>query len=249
METPNFVRKYYRIIKKVFKKLSTKQLVLFKCNFRWFGNEYGGFFICPDVFGEGEIIVYSAGVGEDISFDMDMINEYTNCKIFAFDPTPKSVEWIKKQNLPENYKFYPYGISAKTGYVKMFLPKNKNHVSGSVYESNHLSKEDIIIVQMKCIEDIIKENNHEYVDIIKMDIEGSEFSVIENLNLGKINCGQIIIEFHEKFFKNGKELKNQTIKKLKDSNYYCFAISNSGKEYSFINKNVYKGYKIRHNCT
>lgn len=169
-----------------------------------------------------------------------MLKEFDNCKIFAFDPTPKSIEWVKKQDLPANFNFFSYGISIKTREEKMYLPKNKNHVSGSICESDHLSKEDVIIVQMKCIEDIAKDNNHEYVDIIKLDIEGSEFSVIENLDFEKINCGQILIEFHERFFKDGKKLKNNAIKKLKDNNYYCFAISNNGEEYSFINKNIYE---------
>jgi FkbM family methyltransferase len=229
-------------ISNVFKN---KSPAVFKCeSIKWFGNEYGGFYICRDIIKNDEIIVYSAGVGEDISFDLDIINEYNHCKIFAFDPTPKSIEWIKKQNLPVNYYFSHYGISNKTGEEEMFLPKNKDHVSGSIYESDHLAKEDKIIVQMKCIEDIIKENNHSYIDIIKMDIEGSEFSVLQSLNWDEINCGQIVIEFHERFFKNEKTLINKAIKKLRENNYYCFAVSSTNQEYSFVNKVIYnKGYK------
>jgi FkbM family methyltransferase len=244
----NFLRKCYRTFKQILRKQFTKQLIALKCNFKWFGNEYGGFFICNEIL-KDEIIVYSAGVGEDISFDIDLINEYPNCKIFAFDPTPKSIEWVKKQNLPENFKFFPYGISKKTGEEVMFLPKNKNHVSGSIYESSHLSEEEKIVVQMKCLEDIVKENNHDYIDIIKMDIEGSEFSVIKNLNFRKINCGSIVVEFHNSFFEKGSELMNETINILRQNNFYCFAISNSGEEYSFINKGIHNKYKIRCNCT
>jgi hypothetical protein len=89
---------------------------------------------------------------------------------------------------------------------------------------------------MKCIYDIIKENNHDYIDIIKMEIEGAEFEVFDKLNYKEINCGQILIEIHDKFFKNGKELFYNIIRKLNQNGYYCFALSNSGQEYSFINK-------------
>jgi len=228
----------YRILKWIKNKKLTKQLVKVKCNFKWFGNDYGGFYICPDVFRNEEIIVYSIGIGEDASFDIDFMKEYKNCKIFAFDPTPKSIEWMKKQKLPQNFNICPYGISSKTGEQKMFLPQNKNHVSGSMYELEHLSKDDTITVKMKRIEDILREYGHEYVDIIKMDIEGGEFSVLENMNFKRINCGQIVLEFHEQFFKDGKELMEKAIKKLKNNNYCCFAISHSCHEYSFINTDI-----------
>jgi hypothetical protein len=45
------------------------------------------------------IRIYSCGVGEDISFDMAVMNDY-DCEIFAFDPTPKSMDWIKMQSIP-----------------------------------------------------------------------------------------------------------------------------------------------------
>jgi FkbM family methyltransferase len=187
-----------------------------------------------------KIIVYSAGVGEDISFDIDIMAQFTNCNIFAFDPTPKSIQWIKKQNLPANYNFFPYGISYKTRMETMYLPKNQNHISGSIYESNHLSKENNISVQMKCFEDIINENNHEYIDIIKMDIEGSEFAIIENSNFDKIKCGQILVEFHERFFDNGKYLLKKSLNILKKNGYCCFAISKSGEDWSFVKTDYHR---------
>jgi FkbM family methyltransferase len=216
---------------------SLKRKIALKCNFIWFGNDYGGFYICPDLLKKNndEKIIYSFGVGEDISFDIDIMKAFPDCKIYAFDPTPKSIEYVKKQNLPENMMFFPFGVSSKTGVEKMFLPKNKDHVSGSIIESSHLSNDNIINVKMKSMEDIIKENDHDYIDIIKMDIEGAEFSVIDKLNFEKINCGQMLIETHERFFRNEKKLKKNMIRKLKKNGYYCFAVSNNGFEYSFMN--------------
>jgi FkbM family methyltransferase len=232
-------------------KLSTRHYVSLKCDYRWFGNDYGGFYVCTEIVNlnsNDEIIVYSAGVGEDVSFDMDVVKEFGKCKIFAFDPTPKSIEWVKRQDLPVNYRFFPNGISTKTGEQKMYLPKNKDFVSGSIYESRHLSTDNYIIVQMKSIDDILKENGHKYIDIIKMDIEGSEFSVIEHLKFHEVNCGQFLVEFHGRFFRNGSKLIKKAINILKNNGYYCFAISNTGEEYSFINKDLYKGIieKKRH---
>jgi FkbM family methyltransferase len=176
-------------------------------------------------------------VGEDISFDEALLKEF-NCKIFAFDPTPKSIEWIKKHEIHNNFLFFPYGLSTKTENQKFYLPKNKKYVSGSIFLHEAVSN-DTITVQMKNLEDIAKEQHHTYIDILKMDIEGSEFSIIKDFPLG-ISFGQICVEFHERFIKNGKTLLKQSIKELKKRGYFCFAISKTGQEYSFINKKEYE---------
>lgn len=183
-------------------------------------------------------IIYSAGIGEDISFDDAILQEF-NVKIFAFDPTPKSIEWVQKQKLSDDFSFFPYGISDKTEKKTLHLPKNKNYVSGSIFIHEATSFDDIITVQMKSLEDIAKEQHHSYIDILKMDIEGSEFAVIEKLPQNII-FGQIVIEFHERFFENSKIILKTAIKQLKQRGYYCFAISEHGDEYSFINKNEYR---------
>jgi FkbM family methyltransferase len=170
---------------------------------------------------------------------MDILNKYSNSVIFAYDPTPKSINWVKNQNLPNNFNFFPYGISNKTEESIMYMPKNKNRSSGSLFLTDQKSKDDKKMVKMKCLEEIIQENGHKYIDILKMDIEGSEFTVIENINFSGIKFGQIVIEFHARFFNNGKQLLKKTIKILKRNGYYCFAKSN-GNEYSFINKSVIK---------
>jgi galactoside O-acetyltransferase len=184
-----------------------------------------------------EIVVYSCGVGEDISFDIALMSDY-RCKIFAFDPTPKSIEWINKQHLPENFVFIPYGISDKTEKQILYLSNTSLDISASIYVHGYTSINECVTVQMKSLEDIVVENNHSYIDILKMDIEGSEFAIIKN-SPDHIFFGQIVVEFHERFLKNGKVLLKETIKILKKKGYFCFAVSEHGDEYSFINKHKY----------
>ena len=98
-------------------------------NKKWFGNNYGGFYVCPD-FMHKTSIIYSIGIGEDLSFDLAIIETF-NCQVFGFDPTPKSINWVKmQQNLPSEFNFFDYGIAHKSGMIDFYLPKNIEHVSG-----------------------------------------------------------------------------------------------------------------------
>ncbi len=60
------------------------------------------------------------------------------------------------------------------------------------------------------LETICKENNIDFIDILKIDIEGTEYEILENISDDLLNkIDQITVEFHE--FVN-PELKPRTIK-------------------------------------
>lgn len=122
------------LVKKITKNifhLNPRIKVNHKCNTEKHGNEYGGWTICPDGVTKNSI-VYSFGIGEDISFDLSLIEKY-DCQVYGFDPTPKSVSWISNQKLPSNFRFYKVGLSDTDSLVKFYPPENENNVSYSVF--------------------------------------------------------------------------------------------------------------------
>ena len=207
-----------------------------KCSNVWYGNAYGGFYLNPGLLHKNSII-YSFGIGEDVSFDSAVIENH-NCHVFGFDPTPKSIDWIKKQILPGNFHFYEYGISNKSGVFDFYLPKNRDYVSGSLVDHKDVDKINKVRVCMKSINDIMKELGHTHIDVLKMDIEGSEYDIIEDIINTKISITQILIEFHERFYYDGKQLTKRSVHQLNQNGYEIFAVSDSFEEISFIDKNV-----------
>lgn len=240
----DFKRNYMNIlIKKLLKKgeaqfinpVKFKHLRIgLKCKSKWYGNNYGGFNLNPALIDKNSII-YSFGIGEDISFDEALIETH-KCHVYGFDPTPKSIDWCSKQALPENFHFYDFGISNKTGKADFHLPKNNEYVSGSLILQNNVNEKNTIKVEMKPFNEISKIFKHDKIDIIKMDIEGSEYNVINSILKSGIQINQIVIELHERFFENGKEMTIQLVNDLKKHGYEIFAISDSYEEISFIRK-------------
>ena len=233
--------KIKRFIKKILILLSGKKSHIkkgIKCKYKWYGNYHGslGFNVCPTLL-DDKSIVYSFGVGEDISFDESIIERH-HCKVFGFDPTPKSIDWVKNQDVPKEFLLQEYGIGKNTESVNFFLPKNKEHVSGSIAAHSHLKSDEIIKVQMKSLRDIVNELGHQKIDLLKMDIEGGEYDVLESIFEPNILIDQLLIEFHEHFFDDGKEKTIQVIKSLKEKGYEIFAISDSFNEISFIRKEI-----------
>ena len=199
---------------------------------QWFGNTYGGFYVADDYLNNNSI-VYSIGIGEDVSFDLDIIEKY-KCKIFSFDPTPKSVKWVNKNVSNKNFNFSPIGISIEKGSSLFYLPKNNKHVSGSLEKISTVNEGSEVELDFDTLKNQMEKNNHQKIDLLKMDIEGSEYDVINFILNEKIYIDQILVEFHPHLVQNGREKTKSTINKLESVGYKCYARSDSFLEYSFI---------------
>lgn len=176
-------------------------------------------------------IVYSFGVGTDISFDLSLIEKY-GCEVFAFDPTPKSIAWIKEQTLPKKLKFLEYGVSDNDEVIIFYPPANANHVSYST-KADDCNQKGIQLPVYRLIS-IMNNLGHKKIDLLKIDIEGSEYNVIKDLIKSNIDIKQILVEFHHRFNKYSREDTRIAITELKNHGYRIFYISPTGEEYSFI---------------
>lgn len=205
------------------------------CTKKWYGSSYGGFYVNPDLINE-DSIVYSFGIGKDISFDRKIISKH-KCKVFGFDPTPKSIDYINSLPKERLFSFYDFGISAKTGIKKFYLPKARRAVSGSLVLNQFVSEKEYIEVKMKSFNDITKELGHKQIDIIKMDIEGTEYEVLETLFDTPVTIKQILVEFHDRNYP--EEIKSKRIVEyLRKKGYEIYGSSLNYEEISFINYNL-----------
>lgn len=189
--------------------------------------------MCPELVKE-DTIVYSFGIGEDITFDLAVIEKFDS-KVFGFDPTPKSINWIATQKTPINFTFYDYGIDKFTAKVHSHLLKNPNNVSGSIISHANVNSSDTIEVQMKSFKDITNELGHTKIDILKMDIEGAEYTVLEDILNSGIQIKQLLIEFHDLFVSKARSETRNALKQIRSNGFEIVAVSDSLEEISFVN--------------
>lgn len=231
-----FINKLRSFISKLKKRILNSHLIVqvnIPC--KWYGSEYGGFYLADNYINSNSI-VYSFGIGKDITFDKELI-ERKLCKIYAFDPTPNSIEWLSKQQLPEGFSYFDYGISTKSGLVNFYLPVNPDFVSGSINIHENVDNHSYISVKMKSFIDITNTLKHNRIDLIKMDIEGAEYDVIDNILDSNIEVNQILVEIHDRFYSEGRKRSKMLLEKLNKKGFKIFAVSESLEEISFINTN------------
>jgi FkbM family methyltransferase len=198
----------------------------------WYGNKYGGFYIVPELI-KPRAVIYSIGIGEDISFDLEVIKNH-HCDIYGYDPTPRSIEWLSHQDLPANFHFQPFGIQSKDGNSVFYLPKNKSHVSGSLSLTEITDENEKISIPVYRLKTMMEKNRHDHISVLKMDIEGAEYDVLEDIINSGIKVEQILVEFHHRFIKDGVSKTRKALKLLNDNGYKVFGVSELNSEISLI---------------
>lgn len=194
------------------------------------GSDYGGWTVCPDGL-RADSVVYSAGVGEDVSFDLALIARF-GVRVHAFDPSPRSIAWVRSQAFPERFVFQEYGIGETDGTIPFYPPVDPAHVSYSMV-GGHGGVEPVL-GRVRRLGSIMRELGHTHIDVLKMDVEGAEYGVIRDLVAERIPVRQLLVEFHTRFPGVGARTTRQAIRTLNDAGWRIFAVSPSGQEYSFI---------------
>lgn len=169
------------------------------------GTKYGGWFLPKNTILNENSIIYSVGVGEDISFDIVLSEKY-NPNIFLIDPTPRAIKhynemkdkFINQKNLSisitndyaniikntkPNFNKFNYIDKALWNTqteLKFYSQHNQNYVSHSLLDTMFQDK-NYFIVQTDTLKNIMLTNQHDKIDLLKIDIEGAEIVVIENM--------------------------------------------------------------------
>lgn len=141
-----------------------------------YGSAMGGWHL-PSELIQSDWLVYDFGVGDDISFDIALVERH-GCAIHAFDPTPESIAFMEDKSLP-GFQFHPVGVWDDDTIIKFWKPSSDDSISHSA--DNLRRSSEYVEVEMRTIKTLAAELGHEHIDFIKMDVKGAEQRVIPNL--------------------------------------------------------------------
>jgi FkbM family methyltransferase len=147
---------------------------------------------CPDRLGPTSI-VYSGGVGRDVTFEHALVQKF-GCVVFLLDPSPTG---LTTMNLPDNqipqFRFSPVGLAGQSGTLRLAPPLAD--AEGSWFSHPNAAN----AVEAPCFDlaTLLRQNGHTRINLLKLDIEGAEYGVIDQILRERIQVDQILVEFHD----------------------------------------------------
>jgi FkbM family methyltransferase len=197
------------------------------------GSEYGRHAVCVDRL-DATSVVCSFGLGEDISFDLELI-ERTGATVHGFDPTPRSTAWLRRQALPDRFILASLGIAAYDGIAEFHAPADPTHISHSLLDARR-SRAGTITVEVRRLSTIMRERGLQRLDVLKLDIEGAEYDVLDQLLDEKTPVDQLLIEFHHQFATIPAKRTVDMLARLHDAGYDIFHVAENLREFSLIHR-------------
>lgn len=174
-------------------------------------------------------IVFDVG-GYKGEFAGDIFCKY-NATIYVFEPIKSFFQIIQKKFVNnQKVKIYNFGLAGKDEQMQISMSDN----SSSVF----LKTEDSETIQLKSIVNFIQENTIQSVDLIKINIEGGEYELLEALienNLINV-FKNIQVQFHDFLLEDGKERMNRIQENLSKTHQITY-------KYEF----VWENWKLKQN--
>lgn len=240
-------------------------------------NEDGGYVVDFEIIKKCNTLI-TFGLGPDWSFELDYIKKNKNLEIYLYDHTVSRVPYVKDVwkyfrrfiTFRATYKAVSSRVGYLNSYRKFLNLKNVNFFKEKITDTSkfektprsHIDAPDVrgIGAHVKAtaetnLDKVFSRINSQEEVVLKSDIEGSEYEIIDQILKYSNRIKMSIIEFH--WLDKKEEIFLESIKKLKDyfeiihihgNNHYPKLDSGLPiiLEITFLNKKYIEGKKVEY---
>jgi FkbM family methyltransferase len=151
-------------------------------------------------------MLYDKSIVFDVgSYQGDFVRDllkYYSCYVYMYEPNVRQKTIESKYGNIDKINIIYKAISSEEGIKKLYLgnkagPGWTKQTGSSFYSSKDYTGDKYLNVPCVTLEKELDKHNIKTLDLLKLDVEGEELNIIENINtdvLKRIN--QMTIEFH-----------------------------------------------------
>jgi FkbM family methyltransferase len=177
--------------------------------------------------------VVSAGVGKDITFEKELVARF-GCPVLLLDPSPTGALTMQQsENRVAEIEFLPLGLTGTDGEREFALPADPTEGSFTAVKSG---AGDRTSFTCRSLSSLTRERGIERIDLLKLDIEGFEYEVLDDVLASGLPVTQLCVEFHHFMPGIGIGRTVTAIGRLYRAGFRL--LHKSGTDYTFVRPNA-----------
>ena len=124
-------------------------------------------------------VVYSVGVGDNISFDLELIAR-VGCTVHGIDPVPRAAEYARAAAAHEpRFVLHRLAVWSRDETLTFHAPRKAGYVSHSAV--NLYDTAEAFQAEGRSLRSLMQESGHDRIDLLKISAEGAEFEILDTL--------------------------------------------------------------------
>jgi FkbM family methyltransferase len=137
-------------------------------------------------------VCYCIGVGDSITFDLDLVSR--GLQVWAFDPTPKSIEYMESLEYDrDRLHFEPYGVWSENTTLRFYEAAVEEKVNWSVLDLHQTGQ--YFEAEVRTLGTLMADHGHDRLDLLKLDVEGSWEPILDSMLAEGITPRILAVEF------------------------------------------------------
>jgi FkbM family methyltransferase len=164
-------------------------------------------------------VIFDCG-GFKGEFTKKMLNLYPTSQIYVFEVVPSYIEILQKMFTNNSkVKIFPFGLGIKDEKLEFSI----DDVASTIFFKGKADSDKTIIGQIQNVNSFFEKHNIQKVDLLKMNIEGGEYDLLDALiQSGNIKkCTDIQIQFHN-YGLWSIERRDRIKEKLKETHFLTY---------------------------
>lgn len=157
------------------------------------GSDYGGWDVPVDVIAD-DWTVYSIGAGHDVSFDAAVLSR-TGAQVRSFDIMHRHLsDALDQTERSPRFSVHLVAIGPQDAPVRLF--GSPDQATGGATSAHHDPEGDWFELPGRSIPSLAAELGDSRIDLLKIDVEGGEYELLDALDLHALGVQMLGVDFH-----------------------------------------------------
>jgi FkbM family methyltransferase len=157
------------------------------------GSDYGGW-VVPESWVDADWTCYCIGAGGDITFDLALARD-RRALVRCFDPDEDYIRRAQADAAAEaRFTTHQLAIASADGPIRM----QRTHIAGSrsLSPADLYDTRDYVEVPGRTVRSLMDELGDSTVELLKLDIEGGEYDLLDDLRLAELGVRVFCTQLH-----------------------------------------------------